>query len=286
MNYSALIEHRKSVREYTDKRVSDPVLEQIQDYYQHSCKNLFDLETELFIIGDESKQALEGAAGYNQFLVGAPQYLVLLSEKHPYSLENAGYMMEDLILKLTDLNLDSCWLTFTDSDAVKAALSIDSHLDVVAIAAFGHGVKAKKRLKLNILSMSHVDIDAQRRYFEPKKGILNLVFLNTWGNTHKLGDHIGFFNDMLWEAFYAVTKAPSYLNRQAYGFILHDGKVSLVSAPDTYTVEIDGKLSLGVALLHFSAVIEQWAGNLQWQFGEDTSLELPDGYKVVASCTL
>lgn len=286
MNYSALIEHRKSVREYTDKRVSDPILEQIKDYYQHTCKNLFDLETELFIIGDESKQALEGAAGYHQFLVGAPQYLVLLSEKHPHALVNAGYMMEDLILKLTDLNLDSCWLTFTDSDAVKAALSIESDLDVVAIAAFGHGVKAKKRLKLNILSMSNVDIDAQRRYFEPKKGILNLVFLNSWGNTHKLGDHIGFFNDMLWEAFYAVTKAPSYLNRQAYGFILHDGKVSLVSAPDAYTVEIDGKLSLGVALLHFSAVIEQWAGNLKWQFADDSSLELPEGYKVVATCIL
>ena len=287
MNYSAMIENRKSVRAFTDKRVANGLLEQIKDYYQHSCKSLVDLETELFIIGDESKKALEGAAGYNQFLVGAPQYLVLLSEKNALALENAGYMMEDLILKLTDLDLDSCWLTFADSAAVKAALGIESELDVVAIAAFGYGAKTTKRLHLNILSMSNVDISAKRRYFEPKKGIHDLVFLNKWGNTHKLEDHIGFFDDMLWESFYAVTKAPSYLNRQAYGFILQDGIVSLVSAPDAYTTEIDGKLSLGIVLLHFTAVAEQWSGKLNWNFGKDAAqLELPEGYQLIASCKL
>jgi len=177
MNYSALIENRKSVRAFTDKEVSNVILEQIQDYYSESCRSLDpSLETELFIVSDESKQALEGAAGYNQFLVGAPQYLVLLSEKGPQDIENAGYMMQDLILKLTDLELDTCWLTYTDSNAVKAALGIESELEVAAIAAFGYGKKTTKRLRLNILSMSNVDIKAQRRYFEPKKGILDLVF--------------------------------------------------------------------------------------------------------------
>ena len=288
MNYSAMIENRKSVRAFTDKKVSDAILEQIKDYYQHNCKSLADwVETELFIVGDESKQALEGAAGYNQFLVGAPQYLVLLSERDDLALENAGYMMEDLILKLTDMGLDSCWLTFTDSNAVKSALAIESDLDVAAIAAFGYGARTAKRLHVNILSMSNVDISAKRRYFEPKKGIHDLVFLNSWGNTHKVDDHIGFFDDMLWEAFYAASKAPSYLNRQAYGFILHDGAVSLVSAPDGYTVDIDGRLSLGIVLLHFTAVAEQWSGKLNWNFGENAAeLELPEGYKVIATCNL
>ena len=288
MNYSALIENRKSVRAFTDKEVSNVILEQIQDYYSESCRSLDpSLETELFIVSDESKQALEGAAGYNQFLVGAPQYLVLLSEKGPQDIENAGYMMQDLILKLTDLELDTCWLTYTDSNAVKAALGIESELEVAAIAAFGYGKKTTKRLRLNILSMSNVDIKAQRRYFEPKKGILDLVFLNKWGNTHKLEDHIGFFDDMLWEAFQAVSLSPSYLNRQAYGFVLSGGSVALVAAPDTYTTELDGRLSLGIALLHFTAVAEQWSGKLTWKFGADSAdLELPEGYRVIAACTL
>lgn len=288
MNYSALIENRKSVRAFTDQKVSAGLLAQIGTYYNQAAKQLFPkIRTELLFFDDSSKAALEGAAGYNNFLVGAPQYLVLLSEKAEGNHWNAGYIMEDLILKLTDLGLDSCWVTFTDSDAVKEAIGIDVDLDVAAIVAFGYGVRTTKRLRLNILSMSNVDISAKRRYFEPKRGIYDMVFLNTWGNTYKLDDTIGFFDDMLWEAFRAAALAPSYLNRQAYGFVLRDGKIYLIRRADDYTTKIDGDLSLGIVLLHFSAVAEKWAGKVNWNFGsEDVDLGLPEGYEIVASCVL
>ena len=81
--------------------------------------------------------------------------------------------------------------------------------------------------------------------------------------------------------------APSYLNRQAYGFVIHDGNITLVRRPDAYTTEIDGKLSLGIALLHFTAVAENWAGKIKWNFGANAAkLQLPEGYEVVASCAL
>jgi hypothetical protein len=235
----------------------------------------------------EAREALEGAAGYNQFLVGAPQYLVLLSEKHPLALMNAGFLMEDLILRLTGMDLDTCWLTFADSDDIKKALSIDSDLEVAAIAAFGHGKKTTKRLRLNIRSMSDVDLVAKHRYMEPKRSVEDMAFLNTWGNTHGVADYIGFFDDMLWEAIYAASLAPSYLNRQAYGFLLQQGSVSLVSRPDHYNTKIDGDLSLGIALLHFSAVAEDWVGKLYWNFGEAAArLPLPEGHRVVATCRI
>ena len=79
--------------------------------------------------------------------------LVLLSEKQELAHLNAGYIMQDLLLKLNDLELDSCWLTFTDSDEIKDILGIESPMDVVAIAAFGYGKKAVKRLRLNIRSI-------------------------------------------------------------------------------------------------------------------------------------
>lgn len=289
MKYSALIQNRKSVREFTQQAVSPAALEELQSYYAKSVRRLVPgLQTELRLFGSDAKVVLEGAAGYNQFLVGAPQYLVLLSQQGEQSGENAGYIMEDLILKLTELGLDTCWLTFTDSQRVKDVLGIiDSELEVTAIAAFGHGVKTTKRLRLNIQSMSKVDVSAQRRYFEPKRSIYDMVFLNTWGNVQSLDEVIGFYDDMLWEAFYAASQSPSYLNRQAYGFVIHDGGISLVSRPDEYTTDIDGKLSLGIVLLHFSAVAAEWAGELQWAFGKDSAkVELPEGYEVVASCKL
>ena len=195
--------------------------------------------------------------------------------------------MQDMVLNLTDRGLDTCWVTFTDSDAVKEALGIESDLDVVAMAAFGYGAKVLKRMRLNIRSMSDVDIRAQRQYFEPKKSIYDLAFLDTWGNTRNLDSVMGFYDDILWEALRAASQAPSYLNRQAYGFLIHGGQVSLVSRPDEYTTEIDGKLSLGIVLLHFSKVAEEWGSKISWRFGEEAARpELPEGHRVVATCQL
>ena len=288
MNYSALIQNRKSVREFTDKQVFFGDLDKIRDYYNRSVRRLLpEIKTELLFFGTDARAALEGSAGYNQFLVGAPQYLILLSEKHPMAHLNAGYIMEDLILMLTDMDLSSCWVTFADSEDVKNALSIPSRLDIAAIVAFGYGKKTTKRLRLNIRSMSDVDVVAQHRYVEPKRSVYDMAFMGTWGNTYKLDDHIGFFDDMLWESLYAATLSPSYLNRQAYGFLLHNGSISLVSRPDAHTVTIDGDLSLGIALLHFTAVAENWVGKLRWSFDESAEgLRIPDDHNLIATASL
>ena len=286
MNYSALIQNRKSVRAFTDKKVPTVALDAIKDYYNTSVKRLLpELHTELLTFSGLAREALEGAAGYQQFLVGAPQYLVLLSEADPLAHINAGYIMEDLILKLTDMDIASCWLTFTQSQAVKKALNIDSPLEVVALAAFGFEKKTVKRLRLNFNSMSNVDITAQHRYMEPKRSIRDLAYLDTWGNNQNLDAYIGFFDDVLWEALYAASLAPSYLNRQAYGFLLKDGSISLISRPDLYNTPIDCDLSLGIVLHHFTEVAQLWAGKLCWNFG-DLPLDLPKGHRHIATAAL
>jgi hypothetical protein len=286
MNYAALIQNRKSVRAFREKQVPFQTLEQLKAYYRDGVQRLIpEIGTELYFFGTDAREALEGAAGYHKFLVGAPQYLVLLTENHPQAGLNAGFVMEDLILKLTDLQLDSCWVTFTDSDHVKDALGLESDLQVAAIAAFGYGEKTTRRLRLNIKSMSNIDIIARRQYFEPKISVRELVHRERWGSREGLEDAIGFYDDMLWEAFYAASLAPSYLNRQAYGFLLKPGSVTLVSKPDEYNTPIDSDLSLGIVLHHFTAVARDWAGSLRWRFDPE-GVDLPEGHRAVASAAL
>ncbi len=286
MNYAALIQNRKSVREFQDKKVDFRHLDAIRTYYQKSVRRLIPgIRTEAYFFGTDAREALEGAAGYHKFLVGAPQYLVLLSEDHPQAGLNAGFIMEDLVLKLTDLGLDSCWVTFTDSDQVKESLGVDSDLNVAAIVAFGYGVKTTRRLRLNIKSMSNIDIIAKRHYFEPKRSVSDLVHRGSWGGKNGLNDAIGFYDDMLWEAFYAASLAPSYLNRQAYGFLLKEGQIILVRRPDQYNTPIDSDLSLGIVLHHFTVVAEGWAGKLSWSYAPE-GVELPEGHEAVAAAAL
>lgn len=286
MNYTALIQNRKSVREFTDRKVDFAQLERIWAFEQTAKRLLPGIKTKLYFFGTDAREALEGAAGYNQFLVGAPQYMALLTEKHPHAYLNAGYIMEDLVLKLTDMGLDSCWVTFADSDQVKESMGMDTDLEVAAIVAFGYGVKTTRRLRLNIKSMSDIDISAKRHYFEPKRSIREMVFRDAWGNRDGVDDAIGFYDDMLWESFYAASLAPSYLNRQAYGFVIHGGQVTLVSRPDRYNTPIDGDLSLGIVLHHFSAVAGERAGTIRWELDQPAQLHLPGGYKAIATAAL
>ena len=283
MNYSALIENRRSVREFLDQPVSASDLAHIKAFYYENAKRLVpELKTALLVFGEDAREKLEGAAGYNSFLIGAPTYLVLLSEKHPRAGMNAGYIMEDIALRLVEMDLGSCWITFRDSESVKKALSIDSRLEVAAILAFGHGKKAPRRPRINIFSMSNIDVIAKRHYMDPKKRVSDLVFLNNWGNRRGVEEYLGFFGDMLWESLYAVSLSPSYLNRQPYGFLIRDGRIHLVSRPDPYNNSLDGDLSLGIAMLHFDAVAAQWSDKGIWDF-EAIDLPLPEGHKPIAS---
>ena len=284
MNYSAVIENRKSVRAFRDTPVDASVRAEIQNFYANDCHKLIpEIKTDLMILDTGAREALEGAAGYQDFLIGAPTYLVLLSAAHPHAEENAGYIMEDLVLKLTDLGIASCWVGFADATAVRQALELKvDDMEVAAIVACGYGERTAKRLRLNIRSMSNVDTAAERHFFSPKKDIYSLVSLNELGNREGLDEVMGFYNDMLWNAFYAAAQSPSYLNRQPYAFVLQDHALVLVKQDDEYTDELNAKLNLGIALLHFSAVAEQWAGKLTWELDGDFELKLPEGSTVAA----
>ena len=205
-------------------------------------------------------------------------------QKIPHMGENAGYMMEDLILKLEDLGLNSCWLSFADGEKVKKALELKSPLRVAAVAAFGYGEKKSKKLHFNILSMSNVDISTRDAYYAPKKTIGSLLSLEKMGDASNLHELFGSYDEVLWQSFYAVAQSPSYLNRQPYNFLLKDRDLYLIRMPDQYTDVYNEGLNLGIAMLHFQVVAQEWMGKLQWQLDPEAELELPEGCSVCALC--
>jgi hypothetical protein len=283
-----MIQNRKSVREFQDTEVPESILDKIKQYYDSSCKKLVpSIHTELHFFGCGSREKLKGAAGYHDFMIGNADYFVILSDNADFMMENAGFLAEDLILHMTEWNLGSCWLTFKDGEEVKKALKIESDKRVVAIVAFGFEKKSSKRIYLNIKSMSKIDIDVKRGYYSPHLGIDGMVFSGKWGNQSGVYEEIGDMDSPLWQAFYAASLSPSYLNRQPYGFVLDGGTVVLISKSDAYTDENDQKLNLGIVMLHFSAVAAQMTGKLTWTLDSYVKdLGLPPAYKAVAYCRL
>ena len=283
MNYSLIIEDRKSTREYKKKAVGKDVEDAIRAYHDKGCMRLFpEIGTEVYITGTEDKEKLESAAGYKEFIAGSPSYMVLLSDAHEYAGINAGYMVEDISLKLIDMGYGACFVTFADSAEIKKVLGIESEKEVAAVLAFGNPERSRKKMHVNLLTMAGISFKEKQQYFAPKKGALDLTYLERFGNRNGVDEQIDFYGDLLWESLLAASNSPSYMNRQPYAFIIRDHKLTLVSLPDEWTNEIDGSLNLGVVMQHVAAVALSYNGSAAWTMGGQAVEGLPEGAKVVA----
>ena len=99
MNYSAMIQNRKSVRSFRTKGVSSESISEIRTYFDKECMRLFpEIETQLVIVSGEAQKALEGSAGYEKYLFVALHYLVLVSGRHEIVGKTAFFVMVVLIL--------------------------------------------------------------------------------------------------------------------------------------------------------------------------------------------
>lgn len=283
MNYSLIIEDRKSTREYKKKPAGPEVGDAIKNYHDNGCMRLFpEIATEIYITGTEDREKLESAAGYKDFIQGSPSYMVLLSDAHEYAGINAGYMVEDISLKLIEMGYGACFVTFADSTEIKKVLGIESEKDVAAILAFGNPEKSRKKMHVNLLTMAGISFKEKQQYFAPKKGVLDLAHLERFGNKDGVDEQIDFYGDLLWESLLAASNSPSYLNRQPYAFIIKDHKLILVSLPDEWTNDIDGSLNLGVVMQHVAAVALSYNGSAAWTMGGEAVDGLPEGGKVIA----
>ena len=74
MNYSAMIQNRKSVHAFREKEVPSEAIGQLRSYYEKTCPRLVpEIATELIVLDKDAQPALESSAGYRLFEVDGVQ---------------------------------------------------------------------------------------------------------------------------------------------------------------------------------------------------------------------
>lgn len=285
MDYKKAAEARKSIREFTDRPIAQEQKQALEQYFSECRRLVPEISVEFMIIEGDRRSCLDGNAGYEGLTFDAPAYLLLLSEVKPGYLENAGYMNEDMILHMTDMGLDSCWLTVDDDAALRVALDIRSEKKVAAITAFGHGKKERSLTRLHIKSFSNVEVVTREGHVAPKITLSEMVYSDAWGKEAELDEM--YMDDGLRNALYAASYAPTFLNRQSFRFLLADGKAILVKMMDSMTGELDGKLNCGAVMLNFAAVLdERRPFATKWTLGGVEGIALPADCEIVGFCSL
>lgn len=285
MNYYQSATKRKSTRDFKEKAVAQNTIAEIKEYFS-SCKRLVpEISVELTVIDPKTAPNLAGCIGYEDFIIEAPHYILLTSEQAPNYLENAGFIGEDLVLKLTDMGISTCWITISDAIKLKERLRLPDGKLPVAFIAFGYENAIPSIKRLDIVNLSNVTLKKRTSYEAPKLYVEDAILTEDMGIKGEPStlDH---YTD-LYQALVSACCAPSFLNRQPYRFIINDGLFMLVAIDDKETDENDAHLNLGILMLNFYGVLSERSGVYgKWELNipesELNKVSVPDNGKVVA----
>jgi len=148
------INSRKSIRNYKEKNVSSEDMQKIKAII-NEAKPLYEtipMEVLLIEDGEKIKATFKGLIGkYTK--VEAPHYLAFTSEVQEGHLENIGFIGEELVLKLTELGIGTCWIGATIKEEVfRNIVKVQDRQSYIILIAFGYPaeelkpVETRKRL--------------------------------------------------------------------------------------------------------------------------------------------
>ena len=281
MDYKERIEKRHSIREYRKKEISQAQIDELEAYFSTSHRLMPDIQVEMKIFTQNSAKRLEGLVGYHGYAFNAPAYILLLSEVTDFYLENAGFIGEDLILKLVDMKLDNCWLTVEDSNAIKTSLRFSTDKEVAAVIAFGYGKAEHLLQRLDIKTPSNVKHTTRSGHVAPKISQADLVYDTTWDKKVRW-DYVDPNFD---EAMYAASLAPSFLNRQPYKYVLNGSRLVITGIMEKGTTTQDSKLDVGATIFNFYITYSSLVPNCsKWNMGipdDIWDMNKPDEYDIV-----
>ncbi len=229
---------RKSVRKYDMTPLTDQKLLEIKNFSDNVKKLIPSMKCEFsFLTDDKVKNILP---------IKAPHYILIYSEKKEGYLLNAGFMLQQVDLFLSSVNLGSCWLGMAKPS--KEVPALQNGLEFVIMLAFGN-----TKDKLHRIDKSEFK----------RKGISEITSING--------------ADQLLEA---ARLAPSASNSQPWYFsgntneiIICREKLSFLKAPIFNKMN---QIDTGIVLCHLWLSIEHQGKTACFDY---TDSNAPKGYE-------
>jgi len=152
-----LLKHRKSVRNFLDKRVEREKImlcleaARVSPSAENSQPWKFIVVDDPAIKNELCRRALSGLYSMNSFCQTAPVIVAVVSEKSKflariggmfrgtkYYLIDIGIASEHFVLQAEELGLGTCWLGWFDEKAVKSILNVPKNKKLDILIALGY----------------------------------------------------------------------------------------------------------------------------------------------------
>lgn len=227
--YEAIF-RRKSVRKYTNEKVEEGILQEIQGFGRDSVGVRPDIRIK-WKIYQASDHKVRGL-----FQVKAPYYAALYSEDSEDYHMNAGCLMQQLVLHLHTIGIGTCY-----QGGARLKEDAEEGLELMMILAFGYPAEPLERSRSDFKRM------------ELKKLI-------------KANAPVGRIQKKLLEP---ARLAPSALNQQPWRFVVTENRIHLFvrrPGPVGYQKQLNKNLfNAGIALSHMLITAEEHWFDLNYQ---------------------
>lgn len=251
MNLYEAIFIRKTVRKYKMQALDDSVLEGISNFANNLPMLMEGLKVEYKII-DYLKEPVQMKGS---FIIKAPYYMVIYSQKKDGYLLNAGYLMEQISLYMTTKGIGSCYLGMVK---LKEDLVEDDSYEYIITLAFGEGeseiyrsVENAKRLPLEDIAIFKEDL---RRNI---KSLMN-----------------------------AARMSPSSMNNQPWKFVVYNNRIHIFCKKNIFLMGVLSEIKeidIGICISHLLIAAEELWIDCDLQYFDNISAKTFKKYDYVTS---
>jgi hypothetical protein len=258
-----LIKYRTSQRSYTSEKFSDEMSEKIDLILKSNTIGAMGNTVKFHLIeksfNSDNQKVKLGTYG---FIKGAHYFIAGVLKKQEFDHEDYGYLLEKIVLHLTDLNLGTCWIggTFSRSE-FSQLIKVGKDEFIPAETPVGFTTE-RRSLRDNIIRWSAGS--------KNRKPWNELFFDSTFDHplTEANADNYAFPLEM-------VRLAPSASNKQPWRILKQNGQfhffLQRTAGYDKIIKSVDlQRVDIGIAMSHFELTAKELKITGSWKILENS----------------
>jgi len=274
------MQKRTSVRTFMEKSLSESDMVHINSILteanQEKGPNGLNVKFSLLDIAPNDDGNIVGTYG---FIRNAQAYIAGTTPNDKSALEDYGYLLEKIIIKLVEAGLGSCWLGGTfKRDDFSTPLALKKDMIIPAVLPIGYPVKNRRNAERAMRFI--IKADKRLKWTD--------LFYNGNFETGLTSGSLTGVNSVLLSAFESVRLGPSASNKQPWRLVLDEENNQVhfyLDEDPKYSGNKLGfsmqRIDIGISMYHFQSVAEENGFAGTWN-NQNPNLTVPNNnYKYI-----
>jgi len=182
MELNTAIKSRRSVRKFKSKKPDWRKIIECIDSVRFAPMAGDNFSVRIILVDDKEKIEKIAKAAQQDFILQANYIIVVCSYPHRtlnaygkrgerYSRQQAGAAIQNLLLRLEEEGLSTCWVGHFVDEQIKSELKIPEDVDLEAILPIGYGIKkpTKEKARIELDNILYFNVYKNKRMTEEKK---------------------------------------------------------------------------------------------------------------------